>query len=268
MIYKTWESVSRLGLLKAESFPPAGFKVPLMRMFHGRIQPFRGTGKAIPFDSSDVKDVPRAGQREDTIPGEKRWPGCWDNADVHSEVWVLWGCICTSKLHWESHTGSTSGTGPMEVQFPGCPNLRAHQFIHTCRIAQVNFVIISSVATYPRGKVVVCCHLQGSAPTNGKRRTRTAKLNWFAQAPVFQRGKIFYLWLSHPNLVDSTLAFYLIFSRSPHNKYKNRMHKQSAWHLQFILVTENLIDDKLRKWQIFNIGLNNLSLLILIFFFF
>lgn len=46
------------------------------------------------------------------------------------------------------------------------------------------------------------------------------------------------------------------------------MHKQSAWHLQFILVTENLIDDKFRKWQIFNIGLNNLSLLILIIFFF
>lgn len=45
------------------------------------------------------------------------------------------------------------------------------------------------------------------------------------------------------------------------------MHKQSAWHLQFILVTENLIDDKFRKWQIFNIRLNNLSLLILIFFF-
>lgn len=42
------------------------------------------------------------------------------------------------------------------------------------------------------------------------------------------------------------------------------MHKQSTWHLQFILVTENLIDDKFRKWQIFNIGLNNLSLLILI----
>lgn len=46
------------------------------------------------------------------------------------------------------------------------------------------------------------------------------------------------------------------------------MHKQSTWHLQFILVTENLIDDKFRKWQIFNIGLNNLSLLILIIGFF
>lgn len=46
------------------------------------------------------------------------------------------------------------------------------------------------------------------------------------------------------------------------------MHKQSAWHLQFILVTEYLIDDKFRNWQIFNTGLNNLSLLILIFFFF
>lgn len=156
----------------------------------------------------------------------------------------------------------------MDGQFPGSPYLRAHQFIQTCRDALVDFMIISSVATYHKGKVVVCCHLQVPLPTNGKRSMRTAKPNWFVQAPVFQRGKIFYLWLSHPNLVDSMLAFHLIFSRSLHNKYKSRMHKQSTWHLQFILVTENLIDDKFRKWQIFNIGLNNLSLLIFFFFFF
>lgn len=251
-------------LLKAESFPPGGFMVPLMRMFHGRIQPLRGTSTATYFGSSYVAGLPWPGQRKDTTPWEKRWPGCWDNPGVHSEAWVLRGCIWTSKLHRDSRIGSTSGTGLMEAQFPGSPYLRAHQFIQTCRVALVDVMIISSVATYHRRKVVVCCHLQVSSPTNGKRSSRMAKLNWFVQAPVFQRGKIFYLWLSHPNLVASMLAFYLIFSRSLHNKYKSRMHKQSTWHLQFILVTENLIDGKFRKWQIFNIGLNNLSLLILI----
>lgn len=202
---------SSLVLLKAELFPPAGFMVPLMRMFHGRIQPSRGTGTAAHFDSSDVAGLPWPGQKNDTTPWEKRCSGCWDNPDEHSEVWVFGGCVWTSKLHQESHTGSTSGTGLMEAPFPGSPYLRPHQFIQTCRIALVYFTIISSVATYHEGKVVVCCHLQVSPPTNGKRSMRTAKLNWFVQAPVFQHGKIFYLWLSHPNLVDSMLAFLFDF---------------------------------------------------------
>lgn len=196
-----------------------------------------------------------------------------EKRDDHSEVWVLWGCTWTSKLHRESHKGSTSGTGLMEEQFPGIESSSSYlKCISSYRPAELLWLTsqlsISSVPMYHEGKVVVCCHLQVSPPTNRKRSKRMAKLNWFVQAPVFQRGKIFYLWLSHPNLVDSMLAFYLIFSRSLHYKYKSRMHKQSTWHLQFILVTENLIDDKFRKWQIFNIGWNNLSLMILIILFF
>lgn len=131
----------------------------------------------------------------------------------------------------------------IEAEFPDRLCLGAERLRQTCRIAPADFMIISSAATCHRGNsVMVCLNLQVSSPTSGKRSMRTAKLNWFVLAPGLQCGKI-YLWLSHTNLVDSMLAFYLIFSRSLHNKYKSRMHKQNTWHLQFILVTENLIDE-------------------------
>lgn len=153
---------------------------------------------------------------------------------------------CLKPLMFPRQPGSTGGTGLMESdqstvpRYPvfGCPPVPTD--LQNCFSLLHDYLISGHMSQ--RKTVMVCLNLQVSSPTSGKRSMRMAKLNWFVLASVFQCGKI-YLWLSHTNLVDSMLAFYLIFSRSLHNKYKSRMHKQSAWHLQFILVTENLIDE-------------------------
>lgn len=125
----------------------------------------------------------------------------------------------------------------------------------------------SSVVLCQRKAVIVGLHLQMTSPTSGMRSMRTVKLNWFVLAPVIQCHKI-YLWLSHSNLVDSRLAFHLIFSRSLStinirveciNKVPGT-YSLSWWQKTW------LMNNKFRKWQMFNTGLNNLLSMALIFF--
>lgn len=152
-------------------------------------------------------------------------------------------CVFISETNtFPRQPGSTGGTSPMESHQcidrsqPACIWV---QFMQTCRTAPTDFMIISSVATCHCGNSVTVCH---NFPTRGRRRIRAAKLSWFVLASGLQCDKR-YLWLSHTNLVASILSFCLIFSTILSTIYMSRMHKQSTWHLEFILVRENLIDE-------------------------